>query len=262
MKKRHVLLRFDDICPTMNWKQWDKAKMMMDEAGVTALLGVVPDNVDPDIIIDDPRPDFWEYIKELQEQGFTIAMHGYHHKFEVVTDGIVTRNKRSEFAGLPYVTQFEKIREGKEILNCHGIETDVFFAPAHSYDDNTLKALYACGFSYVSDGYSSKPYIRHGIKLLPCRSGGVPRLRNKDSYVTAIVHAHEWAKLDNKVEFERFSNLLKNHSSEIVSFREFSYWVQGTPVYQRVIEKLYMYAMMYVAPWLIKLLRFVKQLQN
>ena len=102
MSKRKILLRFDDICPTMNWEQWERAKQMMDKAGVTALLGVVPDCTDPDLKIDTPRPDFWEYIRELQNQGYTIAMHGYHHQFVIKADGLVTKNKISEFAGLPY----------------------------------------------------------------------------------------------------------------------------------------------------------------
>ena len=51
---------------------------------------------------------------------------------------------------------YEKIKKGKEILESHNVYTDVFFAPSHSYDDNTLRALSKCGFKYISDGYSKK----------------------------------------------------------------------------------------------------------
>ena len=54
MKKLKILLRFDDICPTMNWEQWDRAKQLMNEKGVTALLGVIPDCQDPDLNIEWP----------------------------------------------------------------------------------------------------------------------------------------------------------------------------------------------------------------
>lgn len=236
-----ILIRFDDICPTMNWEQWGRAKRMLDEAGVTALLGVVPDNTDPDLMIDSPRQDFWEYIKGLQEQGYTIAMHGYHHQFELKADGLVTRNKISEFAGLPYEVQFDKIRKGKEILNSHGIESDVFFAPAHSYDDNTLRALVACGFKYVSDGLSSKPYKRHGITLLPCRSGGIPRLDNKSGYITAVVHAHEWVRTEKRVEVEKFIVMLKELRKDIVGFDDFCKWEIGNRLVQSIIEIGYMF---------------------
>lgn len=248
MSKRKILLRFDDICPTMNWEQWDKAKRMMDKAGVTALLGVVPDCTDPDLMIDAPRADFWEYIKELQNQGYTFAMHGYHHQFEIKADGLVTKNKISEFAGLPYEKQLEKIQKGKGFLISYGIVTDVFFAPAHSYDDNTLRALAACGFKYVSDGLSSKPYMRQGVKLLPCRSGGIPRMEKKSGFITAVMHAHEWLREEKQGEFLRFEGLLSDHRDEIVSFDEFCHWKSGNALVQRMVEKGYMFLRDQVVP--------------
>lgn len=248
MSKRKILLRFDDICPTMNWEQWGKAKEMMDEAGVTAMLGVVPDCTDPDLMIDSPRPDFWEYVKDLQSQGFTIAMHGYHHQFEIKAKGLVTRNKISEFAGLSYERQLEKIRKGREILNSHGINTDLFFAPAHSYDDNTLRALTACGFRYVSDGLSCKPYKRQGIVLLPCRSGGIPRLERKRGYITAVVHAHEWVRAGKAQDWQKFKDLIKHHSVELCSFKEFIEWEEGVSWVQRIDELFYMFLRDKVVP--------------
>lgn len=255
MSKRKILLRFDDICPTMNWEQWERAKQMMDKVEVTALLGVVPDCTDPDLKIDTPRPDFWEYIRELQNQGYTIAMHGCHHQFEMKADGLVTKNKISEFAGLPYERQLEKIQKGKEVLNSHGIVTDVFFAPAHSYDDNTLRALAACGFKYVSDGLSSKPYMRQGIKLLPCRSGGIPRMEKKSGFVTAVMHAHEWVREEKRGEFLKFKGLLSDYRSEIVGFDEFCQWKAGNAFVQRMVEKEYIVARQTVFSYVVKLLR-------
>lgn len=222
-QERKILLRFDDICPTMNWEQWGRAKQLMDEAGVTALLGVIPDCQDPDLQIDEPRPDFWKYIRDLQSQGYSIAMHGYQHVFSKKANGIITHNKISEFAGLPYEEQLEKIRKGKDILLKYGINTDIFFAPAHSYDDNTLKALALCGFKYVSDGYSSQPYGRNGITLLPCRTGGIPNMKKSKGYVTAVMHAHEWIRPEKSHAWIKFQDLLRNYSSEIVSFDQFSY---------------------------------------
>lgn len=256
MGKRIILLRFDDICPTMNWKLWEIAKRMMDEAKVTALLGVVPDCTDPELMIEAPNPNFWQYIKVLQGQGFAIAMHGYHHQFEVKANGLVTINKISEFAGLSYESQIEKIRKGKEIFSNHGISTDIFFAPAHSYDDNTLRALSACGFKYMSDGLSRKPYIRHGIILLPCRSGGIPRMRMNDGYYTAVLHAHEWVRADKRGDYNRYKELLENHNREIVGFDDFStVWKPGNCFWQRISEIIYLYAKHFIAPMLSKVLK-------
>lgn len=222
---RRILLRFDDICPTMDWEEWGKAEQLLEEKRVVALLGVVPDCQDPDLMIGEPREDFWEYIKELQKKGFTIAMHGYRHVF---------LKGHSEFAGLPYSVQLDSIRKGKQILNSHGIDTDIFFAPAHNFDDNTLRALSVCGFHYVSDGYSSKPYNQYGVKMLPCRYGGVPSLKNKRGFLTAVVHAHEWKREDKVGEWENFQKILDNNSSEIVPFSVFCEWKTGGAFFQKL----------------------------
>ena len=240
-KKRKILLRFDDFCPTMSWEQWEQAKNLMDKAGVVALLGIVPDCKDKDLLIEEPRNYFWTYVKGLQDKGFTIAMHGYQHIFEIKADGLVTKDKISEFAGLPYEVQLNKLLKGKELLRSHGIETNVFFAPAHSYDDNTLKALAASGFCYVSDGLSKKPYKRYGITLLPCRTGGIPRLRKNDDHITAVVHAHEWLSPNKLTEKQRFSQLINEHSFEIVSFEDFCKWPTSNSFLQRIFELLYLF---------------------
>lgn len=243
MNKRRILLRFDDICPTMNWEQWDKAKHLLDSVGATALLGVIPDCQDPDLIIDAPRTDFWEYIKELQQHGFTIAMHGYRHVFDINANGIVTRKNptmnHSEFAGHPYDVQYRKIRDGKEILLQHGIETDVFFAPAHAYDDNTLKALAANGFKYISDGKSCKPYKRNGIICLPARSPGISKMRF-GQFHTAILHAHEWVREDKAMAWRALQNLCKSNHALIVTFEEYKNRKLGNVVLQTLMESLYL----------------------
>lgn len=219
----------------MNWEQWEKAKQLMDDADVTALLGVIPDCQDPDLMIDNPRQDFWEYIKDLQNKGFTIAMHGYQHVFDIRAKGLVTPVKHSEFAGHPYEVQYEKIRRGKEILQKHGISTDVFFAPAHSYDDNTLKALNVNGFRFISDGKSRKPYIRNGIICIPARSGGIPKMRTP-GYYTAILHAHEWIRKDKSEDKKCFENLLKNNMVCFMPFDNFKERHVGNQYIQRFSE--------------------------
>lgn len=230
----------------MNWKQWGKAKELLDRKGLVALLGVVPDCQDPDLMIEEAREDFWDYIRTLQRQGFTIAMHGYQHIFEC---------GHSEFAGLPYEKQLFKIKEGKRILKDHGIETDVFFAPAHNFDDNTLRALSECGFKFVSDGMSKKPYSRFGITLLPCRSGGIPRIKKNSSYETAVVHTHEWVRDDKKSDWLLFNNLIENHYASIVTFTEYSKRTLGNSFSQRADGFLYYFFVTKIKPILVRIKR-------
>lgn len=248
MGRRKILLRFDDICPTMNWGQWERAKLLLDKADVKPLLGVIPDCHDPELMIDSPRQDFWSYVRSLQDQGYTIAMHGYQHIFQIKADGLVTKNKISEFAGLSYEEQMMKIKKGKQIFEDNGINTVVFFAPAHSYDDNTLKALSSCGFKYISDGLSNRPYSRYGITLLPCRSGGIPSMRFAGEYFTAVVHAHEWEKKEKEREWCKYKSLLESYGQEIVSFAEFCQWKKGNGCLQRISERSYMVFRDYILP--------------
>ncbi len=256
MKK--ILLRFDDVCPTMNWEQFEEAIELLKNRNLTALLGVVPDCQDPDLDINPARQDFWNYLKDLQQQGFTIAMHGYQHVFSIKANGIVTKNKISEFAGLSYEEQLSKIRAGKAILNAHGIETDVFFAPAHSYDDNTLRALAACGFHYISDGASCRPYMRQGIVCLPCRNGGIPTIKG-DGFYTAVIHAHEWVNPQRVSEWVKFNNLCNVYSEYIVDFNVFSRWPKGPTLCQRTNELLYLYFQNVIVPVLVKVRRVIKK---
>lgn len=86
---RKILVRFDDICPTMDWNQWNRAMKILKLYHVKPLIGVIPDCQDPDLLIDLPRRDFWDYLKALQADGFAIAMHGYLHLYDTNAQGIV-----------------------------------------------------------------------------------------------------------------------------------------------------------------------------
>jgi len=247
MSNRKIILRFDDICETMNWEQWNKAKELLDNISVKALLGVIPNCKDDELSIDSPRKDFWNYISYLQKDGYTIAMHGLYHVFDIEAKGIVTKRKRSEFAGHSYEEQYKKIKKGKEIFLSHGIETDVFFAPAHSYDDNTLRALRDNGFKYISDGMSSKPYMRHGIVCLPCRNTGVPKIMSKGVY-TVVLHAHEWVRRDKSKSWDDLRMICTNYKNDIVSFDEIKSCKLGKEQVQRIIEKSFFVWAVYLRP--------------
>lgn len=237
--KYKILLRFDDICPTMNWEQWENAVSILDSIEATALLGVIPDNHDRALLLNNPRSDFWEYIINLQKRGYTIAMHGYQHVFDIQSSGLSTPKKQSEFAGHSFEEQNRRIKEGKRIMNEHGIDTDIFFAPAHSYDDNTLKALSLNGFRYISDGKSLKPYKRNGIVCYPELTGGLPNLNNFGKYFTAVFHTHEWGYKNHEGLFEKYKIFCLAHRDDIVSFENYKRQPLGWATIQRGSEILY-----------------------
>lgn len=233
---RSILLRFDDICPTMNYEQFGRAMELLRKIDAKPLLGVIPDCHDPDLQIEAPHEDFWLYMQQLQKRGYTLAMHGYQHVFDTDCRGTVSMGRKSEFAGHSLEGQTKKIKLGKEILFEHGINTDIFFAPAHSYDDNTLKALSMNGFRYISDGMSAKPYKKHGIICLPCRSGGVPRIKNT-GYYTAVLHAHEWVRPDKARGYDSLKWLCDNFKGDITDFSTYANRSCGNLGLQIINEK-------------------------
>lgn len=224
----------------MNYTEWERADSVLRKYNVKPLLGVIPECKDPDLKIDDERDDFWEYLKKLRDDGYTLAMHGCYHLYQTKYRGMTNGSFHSEFAGLPFKKQYELISYGKKRLEEHGIRTDIFFAPAHSYDDNTLKALSKAGFKYMSDGKSKKPYIKYGIKCIPCRSGGVPKIR-KLGYYTAVFHVHEWVRADKAKGYDDLRRLCDSYSSDIINFKEYSRQTIGNYFIQRADEILYVF---------------------
>jgi predicted deacetylase len=249
---RKILIRFDDICPTMDYKQFQKALDVMRQYNVKPLLGVIPDCHDDELLIEDAHDDFWEYIKGLRDEGYTLAMHGYNHVYDIKCRGNVNMGYKSEFAGHTYEEQLKKIKAGKNILIKRGIETDIFFAPSHSYDDNTIKALADCGFKYISDGLSHRPINRYGVLCIPCRSGGVPKIKRK-GYYTAVFHAHEWARLDKAQGYNQLVKLCENYADDIVDFNTYNDRVGSTKTCDRIDEWIYVRFQRYVRPILSKI---------
>lgn len=244
---RKILIRFDDICPTMNHVQFKRALDIMEKYNVKPLLGVIPDCKDPELQIDDYQEDFWNYIKNLENKGYKLAMHGYTHDYDSKCRGMVNHGYKSEFAGHSYTVQLKKIQNGKEILMRHGIKTNVFFAPAHSYDRNTLKALYQCGFRYMSDGFAIGPLIREGVLCIPCRSNGVPNIK-KNGYYTAVFHAHEWVRENKAFEYNKLKLLCSKYQNDIVDFDTYNDRQPGNEIIYKIDEFAAVLFFRYIKP--------------
>ena len=63
------VLRLDDVCETIHWEHFDR---LMDAAqgwGIRPLLGVIPNNHDPDFQRYEKRDDAWARIGQWQARG-------------------------------------------------------------------------------------------------------------------------------------------------------------------------------------------------
>ena len=61
------LLRFDDMCPTINWDVWQKLEDIMVAENICPILSVIPDNQDPKLHEGPSNERFWERVRAWQE---------------------------------------------------------------------------------------------------------------------------------------------------------------------------------------------------
>ena len=164
-----ILIRFDDIAENMNWNMFDKIELLMKERNIRPVLGVIPNNQDPDLLKYPKRENFWEKIYSLKESGWEIAMHGYDHIYNSETNkkDYFKYGGRSEFFGNPLTKQKKKIKNGLKIFKEKNLNIRAFFAPNHTYDENTLLALKESGIFEIIDGYGIKPFEKNRIKFIP-----------------------------------------------------------------------------------------------
>jgi len=161
------LLRLDDLCPTWNRLRWDRVLEMVFAHGVRPILGVVPENEDPDLIRGPVDPEFWPRMRALQADGATIALHGYRHLSEQRGGGLLPLHKWTEFAGTPLEAQRHWIQMGMEKLRSEGLSPKLWIAPRHGLNDATLKALRMENIRVLSDGLAREPFQRGGVLWLP-----------------------------------------------------------------------------------------------
>lgn len=207
------IFRLDDITPDMDWNRFYRVKAIFDKYKVKPLIGVVPDNGDENLRRGEWHEDFWEYIRSLERDGWQIAQHGYRHVYETKDSGLLGLKKASEFAGLPYEVQYEKIRAGRDILQKKGLNVTIFMAPGHTYDRKTLKALKNLGFSCVTDGYADIPYYTRGLLFVPCRSARPKISRGVD---TICLHCNELREND----YRELENFLEIYGNQVIPFSE------------------------------------------
>jgi peptidoglycan/xylan/chitin deacetylase (PgdA/CDA1 family) len=143
----------------MNWTVWSKIEASLTERKLRPILAVVPDNQDPVLQVEPAVPDFWERVRAWQTRGWTIALHGYQHRYVGRHPGIVTVTKKTEFAGLPAAEQESKLQRGLEIFERHGVKSRLWIAPSNSFDRVTVSLLPKLGISMICDGYFRSPHL-------------------------------------------------------------------------------------------------------
>ena len=209
------LVRFDDICPTMNWRVWERIERVLVKHDVRPILAVVPDNRDSKLRVAPPDDDFWSHVRGWQARGWSIGLHGYQHAYETKDSGILGLNPRSEFAGLPLDVQLRKLRLGIERFEREGVRVDAWVAPGHSFDATTLRALRELGIRTVSDGFFPR-VVRdeHGMVWVPQQ---LWRFRSMPFGVwTVCCHLNSWSD----AQIARFERDVEEYTGRLVGLDE------------------------------------------
>jgi len=210
-------IRMDDITSDMDFDKFQRVKKILDTYQIKPLIGVVPFNKDNNLKRASACEDFPGFLRKLQAEGYTIALHGCYHVYTTDNKGIFPLNNFSEYAGISYETQREMLRNGKEQLEEWGIDTDIFMAPAHTFDKNTLKALKELGFRGVTDGFGSAPYIREGLTFYPISKKSSHCFSDKKGYTTLVLHANTMEEKD----FVRLEKQLGLYAKNFISYSDY-----------------------------------------
>ena len=199
----------------MQWSIWSKIEQILEETGVKPMLAVVPDNQDPILQVAPTDANFWNRVRSWQRAGWTIALHGYQHRYVTKESGVIGVNNRSEFAGLPAKEQERKLQKGIEIFRHERVKPDAWIAPAHSFDATTLSVLKKFDVRVISDGFFLYPYVdSEGMLWIPqqfCDFRAMPF-----GVWTICLHCNEWTGK----EISKFRHDVDAYRKSIVTFDE------------------------------------------
>jgi hypothetical protein len=208
--KAAYLLRFDDLCPGMNWEIWHSIENILLENNIIPILAVVPDNQDEVLKFSPPDTHFWDHVRRWQKFGWTIGMHGYQHRYVTKNPGIIGLNEFSEFAGLSTEEQENKIRKSMEIFKRKQVNPTVWVAPGHSFDEVTVSSVKKVGIRIISDGYSLFPHLdSDGMVWVPQQ---LWRFYNMPFGIWTIgIHHNTWSTTD----LEKFRKNIQDFKGSI-----------------------------------------------
>ena len=210
-----ILIRFDDLCPRMNWESFVAIKEVLHAYNIKSILGVIPENLDPGLNLFPSNPSFHQSIRSYAAYGDSIAQHGTYHLYTSKSSGILKINNNSEFSGHSYDYQYSLLNHGKRILESYGIYPSLFMAPSHSFDLTTLRALSHLGYTCITDGYGFYPYKVLNIMLIPQL---VSTYMPLPSSVVQTICLHTNTMSD--IQISNFISFIHAHHSHFISLQK------------------------------------------
>lgn len=214
--RQQYLIRLDDACPTMDHAKWQRMEDILDKYGIKPMVGVIPHNEDLKQQIEKEDVGFWEKVKSWEQKGWAIALHGYNHYYgsDKGLDGLNPIWAQSEFSGVPLDEQRRKIRLGVSIMGNKDITPRYFFAPSHTFDENTLSALREeSSIRVISDTIATRPYRNGDFIFIPQFSGQCRKMLLPGLF-TFCFHPNTM----NDKDFLDLESFLDKHKTSFTSF--------------------------------------------
>lgn len=223
IEKKHVnlIFRFDDYSARSSTDIELKIIDAFRKSNASITFGVIPfitaGNVDePSSVNIVPLPIAKaDILKTAFKQGvLDVALHGYSHQTAYA-------KKKTEFSGLPYDVQIDKLAKGKKYIEgMTNIPITTFVPPWNTYDLNTLKALDKLGFSIISSNKNGEATNDSKLFFLPASTElsmlrdaiKVARTSPDDQpLIVVLFHAYDFKEVDEKrgtITYQEFLNLL------------------------------------------------------
>jgi hypothetical protein len=220
-KHINIVFRFDDFSAISSTEFELKIIESFRKCSATLTIGVIPfecainqlDLTPQDIVpLTTIKADVLK--NAISDGSVDVALHGYSHQ-------TISTVKRTEFSGLDYQSQLDRLEKGKKFLeDMLDVPIQVFVPPFNQYDLNTLRALEELHFTTIS-AYKGGEIIRNSkLKFLPATCG-LARLKDavkaarissqSEPIIVVLFHDYDFKEIDKKygaINYKDFSDLL------------------------------------------------------
>jgi len=220
-QKMKIVWRFDDYQLKSNIF-YDSLFYVFRKNNISLCLGVIPFNENEIIVNEMNQEQMHDLILRIRRGEIEIAIHGFnHHNNEIRKESFFIETFNSEFVGLNYFEQFDRISKSKKSIDSLlQINTNIFIPPHNSYDDYTLQVLDSLNFDIIS-AYINGPSSSSKLKYIPSTIDDLNELpkilkRNRGNSGLIVVTIHPYSfesgsaypKPYKRIKFNQLDSLL------------------------------------------------------
>lgn len=212
-----LALRFDDPSATSDQALEEGILAAARAADIPLTLAVIPFKQQSGELVRLTSTRADHLIRAHRDAVIEVAQHGYCHEPQNVGT-----KPPSEFRGVDFVQQLERIRNGRATLEeLFGKGVAGFVPPWNTYDARTTRALVECGFRYISageeidsDGESSLAYLPRTCQMTDLQRtlDAIIPFAPLDPVVIAVMHHYDFVESGNPqatTDLDHFSALLQ-----------------------------------------------------